>query len=64
MEIINYVIKFFSVVVINCLNPVNMQACLPVHQWLIPEIEYGIKLKTGEIIPYQKEKDYLNKINE
>ena len=51
---------FFYVVVVNCLHPLNWEACMPVHEWLLPELEYAWKLKTGEIVPYQTERDYLN----
>lgn len=57
--IFTYLTAFWSVVIMNCIQPVNWEACLPVHEWLIPEIVHGIKLKTGEIVPYQNEKDYL-----
>jgi len=30
---------------------------------LIPEVVYAWKLKTGEIVPYQTEKDYLDSIS-
>lgn len=58
--IINYVTAFWSVVIMNCIQPVNWKQCLPVHEWLIPEIIYGWKLKTGEIKIYQNETMYLN----
>lgn len=58
--ILNYAASFWTVVVMNCIQPVNWEACLPVHEWLLPELEYAWKLKTGEIVPYQKEIDYLN----
>ena len=43
MTIVNYSIKFFSVVVVNCLEPANIQSCLPVHEWLFPEVLHGIE---------------------
>jgi hypothetical protein len=46
----------------NCIQPVNWKACISVHEWLIPELEYAWKLKTGEIVPYQTEKDYLKEL--
>jgi len=50
---------FWSVVIMNCIQPVNWQYCYRVDQWLIPELHEGWKIKTGEIVPYQTEKDYL-----
>ena len=42
-SIINYATAFWSVVVMNCVQPVNWQYCLPVHEWLVPEIMIGIE---------------------
>jgi hypothetical protein len=47
----------------NCIQPVNWQYCYRVDQWLIPDIAEGWKLYTGESIPYQNEKEYLNEFN-
>ena len=27
----------------NCVQPVNWQYCLPVHEWLLPELVIGIE---------------------
>ena len=62
LTITNYITAFWTVVVMNCIQPVNWEACTPVHEWLLPELEYAWKLKTGEIVPYQNEKNYLNSI--
>ena len=62
--ILNYAASFWSVVVMNCIQPVNWEACLPVHEWLLPELEYAWKLKTGKISPYQTEKEYLKSIRD
>ena len=59
LTVINYLTAFWTVVIMNCIQPVNWKYCYRVDQWLIPEIVHGIKLKTGEIVPYQTEKDYL-----
>jgi len=58
--ILNYASAFWSVVIMNCIQPVNWKYCYRVDQWLLPEIEYGWKLKTGQIHPYQTEKEYLS----
>ena len=42
LSIVNHVTAFWSVVVMNCVQPVNWQYCLPVHEWLVPEIMVGI----------------------
>jgi len=56
---INYITAFWSVVVMNCIQPVNWEACLPVHEWLLPELHEGWKLYTKEVVPYQNERDFL-----
>ena len=59
----NYFIKFTSVVVMGCLQPVNWQACLPVHQWLFPQVKEGIEIWLNPDSVYKTERDYLNKVN-
>lgn len=60
LTLFNYLAAFWSVVIMNCIHPVNWEQCVRVDQWLIPELVYGWKLKTGEIKIYQNEKEYLN----
>ena len=55
----NYITAFWSVVVMNCIQPVNWQYCYRVDQWLVPELHEGWKLYTRETVPYQNEKDFL-----
>jgi len=57
-----HTVAFFQVVVVNCIQPVNWQYCYRVDQWLLPEVEQGYKLWTGQITPYQTEKDYLKNL--
>ena len=52
--ILNYLISFWTVVVMNCIQPVNWKYCYRVDQWLVPDIQEGWKHYTGEIVPYQK----------
>ncbi len=42
-----YISAFWTTVVMNCVQPVNWQACLPVHQWLLPAIGDYIRFKEG-----------------
>ena len=56
---ISYVKGFFSVIVFNCIQPVNWKYCYRVDQWLVPELHEGWKLYTKEVVPYQNEKDFL-----
>ena len=60
--LVNYISAFWTVVVMNCIHPVNWQQCSQVNVWLIPEVQHGWKIYTGEIKPYQNEKDYLDSI--
>ena len=60
--IINHLSAFFSVVVMNCIQPVNWQACLPIHEWLLPDLSQGIQIyfdKNMDFL-YISEKDYLD----
>jgi len=58
-----HLVAFWNVVVMNCIQPVNWAQCYRVDQWLIPDIQHAWKIKTGEYIPYQDEKIYIEKIN-
>lgn len=60
LTIVNHLTAFWSVVVMNCIQPPNWKYCYRVDEWLVPELVYGWKLKTGEIQIYQSEKEYLN----
>lgn len=60
----NYSVAFFQVVVMNCVQPINWEYCYRIDQWLIPDLIYAWELKTGKIVPYQIEKEYLNKREE
>lgn len=68
IHVINYFIKFFSVTVVACLEPVNWESCRHVDQWLFPEIQNGIEILRNPDILYKTERDYLelvvnNKVN-
>ncbi len=62
LTIINYLTAFWSVVVMNCVQPVNWKYCYRVDQWLIPDLIYAWELKTGQKHIYQMEKEYLKDI--
>ena len=61
--LINYLNAFWAVVVMNCIQPVNWEQCLPVHEWLIPEIEKGVEIYLNPSSLYQSEREYLDSIN-
>jgi hypothetical protein len=57
--LINHLTVFWSVVVLNCIQPANWQYCYRVDQWLIPDLVQGYEIWSGKVVPYQNEKDYL-----
>lgn len=60
--LINYGMAFWSVVVVNCIQPVNWEYCSKdIDQWLLPELQRGIDLYMNPSSMYQEERDYLNK---
>ena len=50
-----YISAFWTTVVMNCVQPVNWQACLPVQDWLLPAIGDYMRLEE----PYASEKRAL-----
>lgn len=59
--LINYLTAFWSVVVMNCIQPANWKYCYRVDQWLIPDLYQGVKiyLDKDHKLLYKSEKDYL-----
>tara|TARA_B100001094_G_scaffold332476_1_gene404703 strand:+ start:321 stop:521 length:201 start_codon:yes stop_codon:yes gene_type:complete len=62
--IINHAVAFWSVVVMNCVQPVNWGYCLPVHEWLLPEVYVGIQMYLDKEMNflYTNERDYLKNL--
>ena len=61
LTITNYITAFWTVVVMNCIQPVNWQYCLPVHEWLLPDLIQGVQIyldKEHDLL-YKSERDYL-----
>jgi len=58
-----HLVAFWQVVVLNCIQPVNWQYCYRVDQWLLPEVQEGYRIWSGQSHPYQNEKDYLNNLS-
>ena len=52
------------VVFTSCLQPANWEACLPVHEWLWPEIQRGYDIWSGRERIYQSEQDYLGGLDD
>ena len=62
-SIINYLTTFWTVVVLNCIQPVNWKYCYRVDQWLIPGIKEGVELYTNPSSIYKEEREKLKDIN-
>ena len=64
LTILNYVAAFWSTVFIPCVTvSTNWEPCSRIDKWLIPDLVYAWELKTGKVVPYQTEKEYLRGIN-
>ena len=61
-SIMNHVTAFWTVVVMNCIQPVNWEACMPVHEWLLPELVIGIEyfLDKDMNFLYNDEREFLD----
>ncbi len=64
LTITNYLTAFWSVVVVNCIQPANWQYCMPVHEWLLPEVMVGIQyyLDKDMSFLYNTEREYLKNL--
>ena len=62
LTITNHLAAFWTVVVMNCIHPSNWQACLPIHEWLIPEVSQGLQIYFDKNLDflYKNERDYLD----
>ena len=61
LTIINHLTTFWTVVVMNCIQPANWQYCMPVHEWLLPELSQGIQIYFDRDynLLYKSEREYL-----
>ena len=61
MQLINYIISFFHMVVVPCVTvPENWNYCYKnMDVWLYPEIQKGWDIYTEKEIPYQNERELL-----
>tara|TARA_E500000081_G_scaffold80768_1_gene82292 strand:+ start:1166 stop:1369 length:204 start_codon:yes stop_codon:yes gene_type:complete len=53
---------FWTVVVVNCMQPVNWKACLPVHQWLLPGLHEAWVVYTNPHSIYLLERNKLKSL--
>ena len=63
LTITNHLTAFWTVVVMNCIQPVNWKYCLPIHEWLIPEVVEGYKIWSDPSIIYKSERDHLQRFD-
>ena len=61
LTIINHVTAFWTVVMMNCIQPDNWQYCYRIDQWLLPELQTGIQMyfDKEKTFLYKFEKEYL-----
>ena len=61
LTIINHLTAFWTVVVMNCIQPSNWQYCYRIDQWLLPELGQGIQIyfDRDHNFLYKSERDYL-----
>ena len=64
LTLTNHLSAFWTVVVMNCIQPVNWEYCLPVHEWLLPELRQGIQIYLDRNLDflYKEEKEYLDSV--
>jgi hypothetical protein len=48
--ILNYLTAFWTVIVLNCIQPVNWKYCYRIDQWLIPGIKEGLEIYNNETV--------------
>ena len=61
LTIINHLTAFWTVVVMNCIQPANWQYCYRIDQWLLPDLYQGfqIYLDRNHNLLYKLEREYL-----
>ena len=65
LTITNHLTAFWTVVVMNCIQPANWQYCYRIDQWLIPDLHQGMQIyfdKSNKHL-YSEERKYLDSIN-
>ena len=61
--VVNYLSAFWTVVVMNCIQPVNWKYCYRVDQWLVPGVVEGIEILNDPSIIYKTEREYLKRLD-
>ena len=60
---VSYLSAFWTVVVMNCVQPVNWKHCYRVDQWLVPGVMEGIEILNDSSIIYKTEREYLKRLD-
>ena len=61
--VVSYLSAFWTVVVMNCIQPVNWKYCYRVDQWLVPGVMEGVEILNDSSIIYKTEKEYLKRLD-
>ena len=61
--VVSYLSAFWTVVVMNCIHPVNWKYCYRVDQWLVPGVMEGIEILNDQSIIYKTEREYLKHLD-
>ena len=66
LTITSYLTAFWTVVVMNCIQPVNWQYCYRIDEWLLPDLRQGIEIYLDRNLDflYEEERKYLDSIVE
>ena len=64
LTIANYLTAFWTVVVMNCIQPANWQYCYRIDQWLLPDLYQGSQIYLDKRMDflYKSEREYLKDI--
>lgn len=64
LTIINHLTAFWTVVVMNCIQPANWQYCYRIDQWLLPDLYRGVQIYLDKDMNflYSDERDYLKNL--
>ena len=60
---VSYLSAFWTVVVMNCIQPVNWKYCYRVDQWLVPGVMEGVEILNDPSIIYKTEREYLKRLD-
>jgi|TARA_B100001939_G_scaffold301076_1_gene277384 hypothetical protein len=66
LTITNHLTAFWTVVVMNCIQPVNWQYCYRIDEWLLPDLRQGIEIYLDRNLDflYKEERKYLDSVVE